>query len=112
MLGTFYLNYFLNSRHSKLYVLQVNTKGKGQVYNYIPLTYAEKGKKVVLEAKPEEGYYFAEWILDHESLGNQTKIEITLDTNHTITVVFKQKPRDRAVIIYILSDRRVTVFNN
>jgi len=61
---------------------------------------------VVLEARPNEGYYLAEWRLDYKVLGNDTMIEVTLNASHTIVAVFRPKPKYRVIVVYVFGTRR------
>jgi hypothetical protein len=55
----------------------------------IPGVYQElSGSVVQIAALPQSGYLFDHWTLDSNNAGNASLINVTMNTNHTLTAVF------------------------
>jgi len=71
------------------YDLTISTNGEGSTNPSEGTHTYEEGAVVTVEANPANGWYFEEWTGDET--GTDTKIDITMDADKSITAVFEEE---------------------
>ncbi|MFP4199783.1 MAG: S-layer homology domain-containing protein [Clostridia bacterium] len=68
--------------------VEIGVQGEGSVEPEPGIHTYDDGEAVTLEAEPAEGWLFSNWLVDDESIGEDSRLTITVEDNLSVTAVF------------------------
>lgn len=71
------------------YTLSLDTQGEGELQTDPDLEQYDHGEEVEINAAPDEGWMFKEWIGDHS--GDENPLLLTMESDKEITAVFDEQ---------------------
>jgi len=74
------------------YELTVSVDGSGSTSPAVGIHSYEEGSEVAVSAHPSSGWAFNHWLLDSVDVGSANPYTVTMDENHSLTVVFTEIP--------------------